>query len=146
MSGLSEAQGLTASSDINNGTITACTISNSPISGSTGSFTSVTATGTIIPSFAIISAAGSAQGTAALCSAQNCSLMGVADGQTTGFSLMANKTGMTQCLFMNTAASGNLWPPAGGHINALANDAPFPLAANVMYTVFHYTASAYGVK
>lgn len=146
MSGLSEAQGLTASSDINNGSITFCTISNSPISGSTGSFTNVTATGTVIPSFAIISAAGSAQATAALCSAQNCSLMGVVDDQTTGFILMANKIGMSQTLYMNTAASANLYPPVGGKINGGSTNAPLGLAANTLYTVLHYAASSMGVK
>lgn len=132
--GLSNAEGITQTNDIVNGTFSNGTITGSPISGSTGSFTTITATGniassgSIIPRFAIISAAGSAQATASLCSAQNCSLMGVADGQTTGFILMANQTGMAQTLFMNTAA------------------VPFSLAANTLYTVLHYAASAMGVK
>lgn len=157
MGGMTQVDGITATDDIDGSTITNSTITGSPISGSTGSFTTVSAAtfvctgnitsdGTMIPSFAIISAAGSAQATAALCSAQNCRLMGVTDDQATGFRLMANKIGLEQQLYMNTAASANLYPPVGGTINGGSANAPFALAANTMYTVLHYAASAMGVK
>ena len=71
---------------------------------------------------------------------------GVADGQTTGFRLQANKAGLVQYLINETAVSGNLWPPTGGKINNGAANGVFVLAANTSYTIFHYAASAYGVK
>lgn len=93
---------------------------------------------------AIISAAGTTQGAAALCSAAICRLQGVANGTTTGFGLMANRIGLHQFLYSD-AVSANLWPPTGGTINALAANAAFPLAVSTMYTVVHLTASAYAV-
>lgn len=94
---------------------------------------------------AIISAAGSAQGTASPCSAAICRLAGVVDGQTTGFALMANRAGWEQKLY-GANASANLWPPTGGTINALGANLPFALAVNTLYDVVHLTASAYAVK
>lgn len=95
---------------------------------------------------AIISAAGTTQGAASLCSAAFCRLQGVNDGSTTGFALPANKIGTTQFIRNETAVSANLWPPTGGQINALGANIPFPLAANTPYTVVHFQASAYSVK
>lgn len=93
----------------------------------------------------IVSAAGTAQATGApLVFATNRG-KGVVDGSTTGFTLQANRTGLTQYLF-NDAVSANLWPPSGGAINGLANNAAFALAASTLYTIKHITASAYAVK
>lgn len=94
---------------------------------------------------AIISAAGTTQGTASLCSAAICRLAGVTDGSATGFSLMANRAGWTQDIY-GANASANLWPPTGGTINALGANAAFVLATNTQYRILHLTASAYSVK
>lgn len=94
---------------------------------------------------ATISAAGTTQATGSLCSASICTLKGVVDGSTTGFRLMANRTGLTQRLYSDSV-SANLWPPTGGTINALAANAAFPLAASTLYTVVYLAASAYAVK
>jgi len=94
----------------------------------------------------IISAAGTAQATGAPLTATICRLQGVTDGQTTGFSLLANRTGWIQYLVMETATSANLWPPTGGKINNLSTNAVFSLTGGNSYTVFHTQASAYGVK
>lgn len=89
----------------------------------------------------IVSAAGTAQGTAAvLVNAINRG-KGIVDGATTGFTPPTNNTGLTQYLF-NEGASANLWPPVGGTINGLAVNAAFPLAASAMVTIVHITASA----
>lgn len=119
--------------------------------GNVTSLGDITASGAVsakrfLQPVAIISAAGTAQGTAALCSAAFCRLQGVVDGSTTGFRLQANFPGMAQYIRNETAVSANLWPPTGGQINALGANIPFPLAANTPYTVMHFTASAYGVK
>lgn len=95
---------------------------------------------------AIISAAGTAQATATLCSAAICRLQGVTDGSTTGFSIPANKTGWVQYILNETAVSANLWPPTGGTINNGTANTAFALAAKTSYTIFHIAASAYGVK
>lgn len=93
----------------------------------------------------IVSAAGSAQSTAApLVNIINRG-KGVVDGQTTGFGLISNRTGLTQYLY-NEGASANLWPPTGGTINGLAANAAFSLAASAMFTIIHLTASAMAVK
>lgn len=98
-----------------------------------------------IDSVGIVSALGSTQATAApLIYATNRGA-GIADGVDTGFALPANRAGLTQYLF-NGNASANLWPPTDGTINALSTNAPFPLAANTLYTIKHITASAYAVK
>lgn len=95
---------------------------------------------------AIISAAGTTQGAASLCSAAYCRLQGVTDGSATGFALQANRGGTTQFIRNETAVSANLWPPTGGQINALGANTAFALAANTPYTVMHFGASAYSVK
>lgn len=94
----------------------------------------------------IISAAGTAQATGAVLTAQICRLQGAADGVTTGFALPANKTGWVQYLANECAVSANLWPPTGGTINGLGANAVFPMAANTPYIVIHRAASAYSVK
>lgn len=95
---------------------------------------------------AIVSAAGTTQGAATIVSAPMARLQGVNDGTATGFALMANRSGLVQYLFNQTAASANLWPPTGGTINGLGANAAFGLTANTMYTVLHISASAYAVK
>ena len=135
------------------------TITNSPISGSTGSFTTVSANTAIVSTVsaasvyatntfqpvAIISAAGSAQATAAVLTAVINRGKGVTDGEATGFAIPANRTGGVQYI-INDVASANLWPPTGGTINGLAANAAFAMAANIPYVIIPITASAYAVK
>lgn len=90
---------------------------------------------------AVISAAGTTQGTAAVLTATVNRGKGVADGATTGFTPPANRAGLVQYLY-NEGASANLWPPVGGTINGLAANAAYPLAASAMVTIVHLTASA----
>lgn len=93
----------------------------------------------------VVSAAGSAQSTAApLVNIVNRG-KGVVDGQTTGYGIQSNRAGLVQYLF-NEGASANLWPPTGGTINGLATNAAFSLAASAMVTIVHLTASAMAVK
>lgn len=92
-----------------------------------------------------VSAAGTAQATAAILTNVINRGAGVADGVTTGFAIPANRTGLTQVI-INGAASANLWPPTGGVINALSTNAAFAMAANIPYIIYHLTASAYAVK
>lgn len=94
----------------------------------------------------IVSAAGTAQATGALLTAELCRLQGASDGQTTGFTLIANRTGWVQYLANECTVSANLWPPTGGHINGLSNNAAFAMTANTPYIVMHSQASAYAVK
>lgn len=91
-------------------------------------------------------AAGTAQATATIISAGNATLTGASDGQTTGYKLMANKTGLVQFIYNQNAVSANLWPCTGGQINVLASNAAFGMAASTMYTVYHTKASGYAVK
>lgn len=99
-----------------------------------------------IQSVAIISAAGTAQATGAVLTATINRLQGITDGQTTGFVIPANQTGLVQYIVNETAVSGNLWPPTGGQINGKTANTVFALAANTSYVIFHTAASAYGVK
>lgn len=98
-----------------------------------------------IGSTGIVSAAGTSQGAAAVLTNVINRGKGVADGTTTGFTPLTNRAGLVQYLY-NEGVSANLWPPTGGTINGLAVNAAFSLAASVSYTIFHITASAYGVK
>ncbi len=98
-----------------------------------------------IGSSGIVSAAGTTQGAAAVLTNVINRGKGVADGTTTGFTPLANRTGLVQYL-LNEGVSANLWPPTGGVINGLAVNTPFALAASAAYTIFHISASAYGVK
>lgn len=93
----------------------------------------------------IVSAAGTTQATAApLIYSVNLG-RGVTDGTTTGFLLIPNTPGRVQYL-INGVASANLWPVAGGQINALSSNAAFGMAANTLYTIIHTLASGYAVK
>lgn len=94
----------------------------------------------------IVSAAGTAQATAAPLTFTMTRGQGAADGQTTGFSLLGNRTGWIQYFKYEGAVSANLWPPTGGTINSLTANVPFPLAAGNAYTIMHFAASAYAVK
>ena len=93
----------------------------------------------------VVSAAGSAQATAAPLTFVINRGKGVVDGQTTGFGLLSNRAGLTQYLY-NEGVSANLWPPTGGTINGLAANLPLALAASAGVTIVHLTASAYMVK
>lgn len=133
--------------------ITGGNIDGTPIgtnSPNTGNFTTVSAANEYITNMfqpvAIISALGTTQAAAAPLTATINRVQGVTDGQTTGVALLANNVGRVQYLINETAVSGNLWPPTGGKINNAAANAVFVLAANTSYTIFHYAASAYGVK
>ncbi len=94
----------------------------------------------------IVSALGTAQAAAAPLTFSINRGQGTADGQTTGFALQANRTGLIQYLIHEGTVSGNLWPPTGGTINALSTNVPFPLVASTQYTIIHKSASAYAVK
>lgn len=93
----------------------------------------------------IVSAAGTAQGTAAVLPSIINRGKGVVDGVTTGFAIPANRTGLVQYI-INDTVSANLYPPTGGQINVLATNAPFPMTANILYTILHIAASAYSVR
>lgn len=116
------------------------TVSADSVYGSAARFT-----GGYYGSVIVVSAAGTTQATAAPLTAFINRGKGVADGQTTGYALPANRTGWVQYLF-NEGASANLWPPTGGTINGLAANAAFSLAASAGVTIVHLTASAMMVK
>jgi hypothetical protein len=94
----------------------------------------------------IVSAAGTAQTTAAILAFEFTRLQGATDGQTTGFRLVPNQLGWVQYLANECTVSANLWPPVGGVINGLAPNAAFGMAANTPYIIMHRAASAYSVK
>lgn len=94
----------------------------------------------------IISALGTTQATAAQLTTTMTRGQGVADGTTTGFSLLANKTGWVQYFKYEGTVSANLWPPTGGAINNLGSNAAFPLVGGTPYIIWHTAASAYAVK
>lgn len=93
----------------------------------------------------IISAAGTTQATGALLTAVINRLQGVTNGTTTGFSILANRTGWIQYIINETAVSANLWPPIGGQINDQGINNPWPILGGNSYTILHSQASAYGV-
>lgn len=128
------------------GAVSAGSFSITTISVVSADATKLTIGDRLIQPAAIVSAAGTAQGTATICSATLCRVQGVADGATTGVALMANRIGFVQYVVNETGVSANLWPPTGGTINALSANAAFALAANTQYTVLHTAASAYRVK
>lgn len=117
------------------------------VSAATGTVyaSAVRSTNGMIASVGIVSAAGTAQATAASLSFIVNRGKGIVDGQTTGFTPLTNRAGLVQYLF-NEGVSANLWPPTGGTINGLAANIPFPLVVSAMVTIVHLTASAYGVK
>ncbi len=156
--------GIVSAGSIATGAITASSITalslfvSGNISAGSGSFTGdvSASTGTVYASalrtvtgtfgsVGIVSAAGTAQATAAPLAFVINRAKGVVDGSTTGFSIPANKTGLTQQIF-NDTVSANLWPPTGGIINALGANAAFPMAASTNYFITHIAASAYAVK
>ena len=120
---------------------------NSDVSAAPGTIYASAArfTNGVISGSGVVSAAGTTQGTAAVLTNVINRGKGIADGATTGFTPLANRAGLVQYL-LNEGPSANLWPPTGGFINGLAVNAPFPLAASASFTIFHITASSYGVK
>jgi len=130
------------------GTVSAVALSvTGDVSAATGTIyaSAMRSTNGFIGSVGIISAAGTAQGTAAVLTNVINRGKGVVDGTTTGFTPLANRPGLVQYLF-NEGVSANLWPPTGGTINGLAANAAFSVAASAMVTIIHLTASAYGAK
>jgi hypothetical protein len=103
-------------------------------------------TGEFIRTVGTYVAAGTAQATATVVSAGISYLTGASDGQSTGYRLMANKTGLTQLIYNQNTVSANLWPCTGGQINVLASNAAFGMAASTLYTIVHIRASGYAVK
>lgn len=137
-----------ASAAITNATIGTATITSANITNlnlTIASAASLYAGGLFQP-VAIISATGTTQATAALCTATINNVQGAADGQTTGVILPANKIGYEQIVYNSTAVSANLYPCVGGAINRLSANAPFAMAAGTPYTVSHIAASAYAVR
>lgn len=117
------------------------------VSAATGTVyaSAMRSTNGLLAGVGIVSAAGSAQATAAVLTNVVNRGKGVVDGQTTGFMPLSNRAGLVQYLF-NEGVSANLWPPVGGTINGLATNAAFSLAASAMVTIVHLTASAMAVK
>lgn len=113
--------------------------------GGTVYASAVRSTNGFIGSSGIVSAAGTTQGAAAVLTNVINRGKGIVDGTTTGFTPLANRAGLVQYL-LNEGPSANLWPPTGGFINGLAVNTPFALAASAAFTIFHITASSYGVK
>ena len=124
------------------GTVSAVALSvTGDVSAATGTIyaSAMRSTNGFIGSVGIISAAGTAQGTAAVLTNVINRGKGVVDGTTTGFTPLANRPGLVQYLF-NEGVSANLWPPTGGTINGLAANAAFSVAASAMVTIIHLTA------
>lgn len=95
----------------------------------------------------IVSAAGTTQATGAVLGVTGIArLKGIVDGQTTGFLLLANQTGLQQTIWVEENTSCNLWPCTDGQINALSSNAAFPMTGNTQYIVTHIKASGYSVK
>jgi len=92
-----------------------------------------------------IAASGTTLATANPLIGQITRLTSVSDGTNTGVVLQANKTGLIQYLYNETATSANLWPCTGGQINALASGAAYGLAANRLHIIVHTKASGYAV-
>lgn len=140
---------VTADTIVAGSTLTAGSITTTgDVSANSGRVYASAATFTagVIQGNGIVSAAGSAQTTAAQLTFIINRGQGVTDGVTTGFALQANRTGLTQYLSLEGATSANLWPPTGGKINNGSANTPFSLAGNALYTIVHVAASAYGVK
>lgn len=127
------------------GIVSATSIYTDAFSSPSITTSAATITNGVTQGVGVVSAAGSTQATAATLINVINRGKGIVDGQTTGFTPPANRTGLVQYLF-NEGASANLWPPVGGTINGLAVNTPFPLAASAMVTIVHLTASAMAVK
>lgn len=94
-----------------------------------------------------IAASGTTLGTAnLLTTARITILISATDSTATGIGLLANKTGLEQYVYNDTAVSANLWPCAGGQINNLSSGAAFGMTSKTQYTVLHTKASGYAVK
>jgi hypothetical protein len=131
-----------------NGRVTASAATfTADVSASTGTVyaSAVRSTNGVLSGSGTVSAAGITQGAAAILTNVINRGKGVVDGVTTGFAPLANRAGLVQYL-LNEGVSANLWPPTGGFINGLAVNTPFPLVTSAAYTIFHITASSYGVK
>lgn len=117
------------------------------VSAATGTIyaSAVRSTNGFLGGVGIVSAAGTAQATAASLTFVINRGKGIADGSTTGFTPLTGRPGLVQYLF-NEGVSANLWPPTGGTINGLATNAAYALATSAMVTIVHLTASAYAVK
>lgn len=139
------ADSITASAHIGVTGSFSATVSAATLNVTTVSAGTVYSTNGVINGSGVVSAAGTTQGAAAVLTNVINRGKGVADGTTTGFTPLANKAGLVQYLF-NEGVSANLWPPTGGFINGLAVNTAFPLVASAAYTIFHITASSYGVK
>lgn len=145
---VSAAGGVYAATGSYTGKVSAASLNvTGDVSAATGTVyaSAVRSTNGVIGSSNIVSAAGTTQGTAAVLTNVINRGKGVVDGTTTGFTPLANNAGLVQYL-LNEGVSANLWPPTGGFINGLAVNTPFSLAASSAYTIFHITASSYGVK
>jgi len=127
------------------GIVSAGTVNTTTVSADAVYCSAVRSVNGVIAGSGIVSAAGTTQATAAILSNVINRGKGVVDGTTTGFAPLANRAGLVQYL-LNEGPSANLWPPTGGFINGLAVNTPFPLVASAAYTIFHITASSYGVK
>lgn len=134
------------------GPLSATELNSVLVSAGNGNFTGnlSATTGTVYGSAnrwssGIVSAAGTAQATAATLLYTVNIGSGVVDGTSTGFALPPNNAGRVQYI-TNGGASANLWPPVGGQINALSSNAAFGMAASTLYTVVHTLASGYAVK
>lgn len=133
--------------NISTGTVSAASVFADNVSVSaTVSANNLYVAGEFIRPVVTIAASGTTLATANIVSAANTRLITVSDGTATGLKLMANKTGLVQLLYNETATSANLYPCVGGQINVLASGAPFALSGSTLYTILHTKASGYAVK
>lgn len=110
-------------------------------------YASAVRTGPVYRNVAVVSATGTTQATAAPLTLVGVALLkGIVDGTTTGFTLLANQTGLQQTIWVDENTSCNLFPCIGGQINALASNAAFGMAGKTQYIVTHIRASGYSVK
>jgi hypothetical protein len=139
--------GTLSQSNITTGIVSASTVITDALSVSANtSANNIWINGDFYRSVVTIAASGSAIGGANLLTGQISRLTTVTDGTATGVILQANKTGLVQYLYNETATSANLYPCVGGQINVLASSAPFALAGSTLYTIVHTKASGYAVK
>lgn len=124
----------------------AATFSGTVSASNLNATNSVTCSALRTTAVTIVSAAGTTQATAAILTATINRCQGVTNASTTGFAIPANQTGLVQYAVNETAVSANIWPPTGGVINGQAANTVWPFLANSAVTIFHYSASAYGIK
>lgn len=124
-------------------TVVSCDTVKAAIVGSVVvSATEIQATRIIHP-VAIVSAAGTVQGTATDIVSTIARIQGVTDGSATGVRLQTPQIGRVQYIVNETAASANVWPNSGCTINGLVANAALGIAANTGITIVHTNASAY---